>query len=122
MTTANISFDTSEIDNLNELLTNAASRVDKERVSALARTADTVRSQAAATARGYTKAGTGALADSVTVSGTPLTKVVGSPLREAFFLEFGSPTTGGPRPWLTAPARTEITKLLHELGDMAEPF
>lgn len=117
----NVSFDTSELENLNRLLAAAAARVDKERASALARAADKVRSQAETTARGYTK-GTGALADSITVTGTPLTKIVGSTLREGFFLEFGSPNTGGPRPWLTQPARTEMTRLLEELGRAAAPF
>ena len=120
MSTVNVTFDTSDLDNLNLMLTTAAARLDKARASGLARAADRIRSDAAATVRGYPHA-TGALADSITVSGTPLTKVVGSTLREAFFLEFGSPTTGGPRPWLTRPARTEMTKLLEELGRAAIP-
>lgn len=120
MTTSNITFDASELDDLNAMLTRAAAKVDTTRSRGLERTARSVRDQAAATARSYPHA-TGALADSVEVSGTPLTKVVGSTLREAFFLEFGSPTTGGPRPWLTGPARTEITRLLEELGKAAIP-
>lgn len=120
MTSANIEFDTSELDDLNTMLMTAAARVDKVRATGLARTAETVRDQAAATVRSYPHA-TGALANDLHVSGTPLTKLVGSTLREAFFLEFGSPTTGGPRPFLTGPARTEITRLLEELGRAAIP-
>lgn len=115
-----VTFDTSELDDLTTMLVVAAARVDKVRSMGLARTAESVRSQAEATVRGYPHA-TGALADDLHVSGTPLTKVVGSTLRESFFLEFGSPTTGGPRPFLTGPARTEITKLLKELGAAAVP-
>lgn len=121
MTTVGIGFDTSEIDNLQKLLSNAVARVPKERVTGLDRAAEAVRSQAIEAARGYTK-GTGALADDIEVRGTPLTKRVGSDLREAFFLEFGSPNTGAPRPFLTGPARIEITKLLVELGHTAGPF
>lgn len=120
MTTSNISFDTSELDDLNDMLGRAAAKVDTTRARGLERTANSVRDQAAATARSYPHA-SGALANDVSVSGTPLTKRVGSNLREAFFLEFGSPTTGGPRPWLTGPARTEITRLLEELGKAAIP-
>lgn len=116
-----ITFDTSELDNLNALLGAAAARVDKERASALSHHAEQVASTGRATVRGYTK-GTGALADDISVTGTPLTKVVGSDLREAFFLEFGSPNTGAPRPWLTAPARFEMTELLKELGHAAGPW
>jgi hypothetical protein len=120
MTTANIIFDTSELNDLDKLLTTAAGRVDKVRSAGLARAAESVRDQAAATVRSYPHA-TGALANDLHVAGTPLTKTVGSTLREAFFLEFGSPTTGGPRPFLTGPARTEITHLLEELGKAGMP-
>ena len=120
MTAPHITFDTSELDDLNNMLSRAAAKVVGVRGAGLARTAEAVKSQAAQTARNYPHA-TGALADSQTVSGTQLTKRVGSTLREAFFLEFGSPTTGGPRPWLTGPGRTEITKLLEELGEAAVP-
>lgn len=115
-----VTFDTSELDDLNKMLTAAAAKVEKTRASGLARAAESVRDQAASTVRSYPHS-TGALANDLHVSGTPLTKTVGSTLREAFFLEFGSPTTGGPRPFLTGPARTEITRLLVELGRAAIP-
>lgn len=121
MTSVRVGFDTHELDDLQHLLSTAASRVAKERSIGLERAADAVRDQAIETARSYPK-GTGALADDIEVRGTPLTKSVGSDLREAFFLEFGSPNTGEPRPFLTGPARIEITKLLVELGHTAEPF
>lgn len=120
MAGADITFDTSELDDLNAMLTRAAAKVDKTRAAGLMRTAESVKAQAAATARSYPHA-TGALADSLMIGGTPLTRIVGSTLREAFFLEFGSPTTGGPRPFLTGPARKEITRLLEELGKAAIP-
>lgn len=120
MTSVAVGFDVSELDDLQKLLTTAVTRVAKERAAGLERHADAVRDQAIATARGYTK-GTGALADDIEVTGTPLTKRVGSDLREAFFLEVGSHNTGSPRPFLTGPARIEITKLLQELGVAAMP-
>lgn len=121
MNEVSVTFDTSELDHLNDLLGAAVARVDKERATALSHHADRVASTAAATARGYTK-GTGALASDISVTGTPLTKIVGSSLREAAFLEFGSPNTGPPRPWLTGPARIEMTELLKELAHAAGPW
>lgn len=121
MFTVQVTADTSDIDELNKVLSEAAARVDKERAVALTRTAHKVRDIAVATVRGYTK-GTGALADNVVIGGTPLTRTVGSELREAAFLEFGSPNTGGPRPWLTQPAHLGMTALLNELGAAAEPW
>ena len=120
MSTSAITFDTSDLDNLNDMLTRAAAKVDTTRARGLEHTARSVRDQAAATARSYPHA-TGELADSVEIRGTPLTKVVGSTKRQGFFLEFGSPTTGGPRPWLTQPARLGMTALLEELGKAAIP-
>lgn len=120
MTTANVQYDSSELDNLNVLLAAAAARVDRVRARGLATAAQNVRAAGEATARAYPK-GTGALADNVTVSGTALTQVVGSDLREASFLEFGSPNTGAPRPWLTAPAHAEMTQLLKDLGEAGSP-
>lgn len=120
-TSVAVGYDTSELANLQRTLVLAAIRIDKERAAGLQRAATAVRDQAIQTARTYTK-GTGALAENIEVTGTPLTKQVGSDLREAFFLELGSPNTGGPRPFLTGPARIEITKLLVELGHIAEPF
>jgi hypothetical protein len=117
---SNIEFDTSELDDLSNMLGRTAEKLVKARALGLARTAESVREQAAATAASYPHA-TGALAGSLRVSGTQFTKVVGSDRREALFLEFGSPTTGGPRPFLTGPARTEIGRLAEELGKAAIP-
>jgi hypothetical protein len=119
-TTSNITFDTSELDDLNDMLVRAAVRVASTRARGIERAANSVRDQAASTAASYPHA-TGALAADVAVSGTALTKIVGSDLREAFFLEFGSPTTGGPRPWLTGPARTEMLHLLEALSEASIP-
>lgn len=119
MTTSDISLDTSGLDDLNALLQAAIEKTPRERAKALDATARTVAARASATAGSYTK-GTGDLANSVTVSGSDLTKLVGADLREAWFLEVGSPSTGAPRPWLTGPAMDEVAKLLTKLGEVGE--
>jgi hypothetical protein len=54
------------------------------------------------------------------VNGTAARKWIGAPVRQGFFLEYGSPTTGGPRPWLTGPAREGANQLLDELARIGE--
>jgi hypothetical protein len=41
-------------------------------------------------------------------------------VREAAFLEYGSPNTGAPRAWLTGPARKAIDELFAELSAATE--
>lgn len=45
-----------------------------------------------------------------------------SPGRGGFFLEFGSPTTGAPVPWLSGPAMRAEESLLEELGKTGDVF
>lgn len=113
-------FDPSGLDDLEGFLAGAAARVAEVRREGLDHAASAIRDKASATASSYPHA-TGALAADVSVSGSGLSKKVGSNLREAFFLEFGSPTTGGPRAWLSEPARNEMSRLLVELGAAAVP-
>jgi hypothetical protein len=115
-----VEWDASELDDLGELFSTTVARVSRERATRLASHAEAIRSQAATEAAGYRHA-TGALAEDLRVTGGDVTKRVGSSLREAFFLEFGSPTTGSPRPYLTGPARKEVDALLRELGEAAMP-
>jgi hypothetical protein len=44
---------------------------------------------------------------------------VGAGVRQAFFLEYGSPNTGAPRPWLSAPAMTAQQRVLSEVSKAA---
>lgn len=118
---ADVFADFTALDDLNSFLEQAITRTAKERTKALDETSEEVRSEAAAIAASYPN-GTGALAENVTVSGTDLTKRVGSDEREGWFLEFGSPNTGGPRPWLTGPADRGAAKMLTRLSKAAEPW
>lgn len=110
-----IRVDARAFDDIAGLVGVAIERAPKERARELLKTANMVRDEAAATAGSYPN-GTGALAGAVRVGGSDLTRTVGADLREAFFLEFGSPSTGGPRPWLTKPAHERTNDLLDRLG------
>jgi len=119
---ADVTIDTSELDKLNALLQRAADRTAKERKRALDKAAKATFDEAHANASSFTKASTGELAESLQVDGTDLTRRVGSSVRQAFFLEFGSPNTGGPNPWLTEPAERASKSMLDELSDAAKPW
>lgn len=120
MTTyTDISFDTSEIDKLNEMLKAARDRPHAVRAEALDRAEASTIAGAREIAAGYTK-GEGILGDSLQSEGSPVHRRVFSDLRESLFLETGSPNTGAPRAWLTGPARKSVDALFIELSESAE--
>lgn len=114
-----VGIDVSELGDLAGMLSRAATRTHAERAAALDKVAHQVQSEATAIASTYTK-GTGALASSIEVGGTPVSRRIFADLREAYFLEFGSPNTGPPRPWLTGPAEKGARELFDELGKMGQ--
>jgi Bacteriophage HK97-gp10, putative tail-component len=117
-----ISVDVSELNELIAMLERAAERPRKERAGVLRKIGAQVASEARSNASSwFTKASTGRLAEGVTVEGRGVSRVaISSPYREGFFLEYGSPNTGAPRPWLTQPAERGVESLLEELGKMGE--
>lgn len=44
---------------------------------------------------------------------------IGADVRQAFFLEYGSPNTGAPRPWLSSPARSAQMQVLSDMSKAA---
>lgn len=114
-----ITWDASELDDLAGILQRARDRPPAERAQALDRAANRVRGEAIANAQSYTH-GTGALASSIETNGTATYRRVFSDVREAFFLEAGSPSTGAPRAWLTGPAQRGADDLLVELGKIGD--
>ncbi len=115
-----ISADLSQIADLDRVLTAARERPHKVRAQALDRVANRVADEARGIVGGYTTASTGELAGAIYVRGTPVSKFIGADVRQAFFLEYGSPTTGGPRPWLSGPAQKGADELLAELAEAGE--
>ncbi len=115
---SSVSMDTSELDRLVADLERAAARPTKDRGRVLLETANKI----ADDARSGAPVDSGELRSSIYVQGSALTKVVGSDVRQAWFLEAGSPSTGAPRPWLTGPAERNIDLLLEKLGKLGEIF
>ena len=73
------------------------------------------------TAAGYPKA-TGELASEVSTDmGPGLTGRVYANVRQAWFLEVGSPNTGAPRPWLSEPAERSQERLYAHIIRVAKP-
>lgn len=115
-----ISFDTSDLDNLDELLATARERSWKDRTAALKRIAGQVRSEATENARGFQTKSTGELVAHIEQDGTPARQWIGADVRQAFFLEYGSPTTGPPRAWLSGPARKGANQLFAEMARIGD--
>lgn len=117
-----ISVDTSDLDNLIDQLGAAINRTPKERAAALRRAGDATEAGARANVASYTAASTGELLSTITHHGTDLQRQVGSTVKQAALLEYGTPTTGAPRPWLTGPAESALDDLLSDLASAAEPW
>lgn len=114
-----ITFDTSELDNLADLLATAREKPKAVRAEALGRVGDKVKAEAEAIAQAYPDP-LDELAGNVEMESTPLTRRIFTSKRQGAFLEFGSPNTGAPRPWLTGPAQKGADELFEELSKAAE--
>lgn len=117
-----ITFDTSEIDDLQKRLLTARDKPHDVRAAALDRAAAHAESEARAIVGTYTKKSTGALAAAITREGTPVFQRIFANVREASLLERGTPNTGAPRPWLTGPAQKGADELFEELSKAAAPW
>lgn len=115
-----ISFDASAIADLNGVLEKARQRSHKDRTKILARIAGEVRDDARDNALAFNTDSTGELAAAVDTEGTAARKRVFANVRQGYFLEYGSPTTGAPRPWLSDPARKGANKLLAEISEVGD--
>lgn len=115
-----ITFDTSDLEHLDDLLAAARERSYKDRTSALKRIANQVRAEATENARTFQTDSTGELVAAIDQDGTPARQWIGAEVRQAFFLEYGSPTTGGPRPWLSAPAQKGANQLFAEMARIGD--
>lgn len=105
-----LDIDLSEILELVHILEAAADAPRREAETAHREVGQEVLDEARSTAGSYPN-GTGALAADVRMASSRDGTRIFSDKREGFFLEFGSPNTGAPRPWLTEPARKGAEKL-----------
>ena len=115
-----VGMDMKEIDRLADRLQKAAVRAIPTIEAALTVGALETATQARANAASY--GGTGELSQSVEVEESPLIRRVLAEPRQGAFLEYGTPNTGAPRPWLSGPAETAQRKFFAELADRVEPL
>jgi len=117
-----VSVDYSQINRLREKFAHQAEAMPKIAEDEVDDIGEEVASEARGIAAGYPK-GTGALAAAVRVIRVGSAVVsVGAAVREAFYLEVGSPNTGAPRPWLTGPATRALEELLERMSKKAVDF
>lgn len=112
--------DVSEIQRLAALFDKAASKIPNDARHELENAARQVQTEAISNAAGM--AWTGALAESVELTMGDDSARIEANVREAFFLEYGSPNTGAPRPWLSGPAERGAAELEDRLGKIADPL
>lgn len=113
---AYISIDTSDLDRLAGLIEHAANGALRNADEALGRVVVEVHGEAVRNAAAFNKDSTGELAAAVSYDTTGNSRRVYANVRQAFFLEYGSPNTGPPRPWLSGPAEKGSDRLLMELA------
>jgi hypothetical protein len=120
---AGFSVDVSQIAILTNLLALAAEK-PKAQVTRLHREIGAqVASEARANASSwFTKDSTGETAGSITVSAGADRALISAGTRGAHFNEYGSPNTGGPRPFMSQPAEEGARRLGIELFKVAGPW
>ena len=117
-----MSVDYSQINRLRDKFARQAKAFPKVTATEVSAAGDETAAEAKGIAGGYPK-GTGALAAAVQVTRAGGGVVsVGAAVREAWYLEVGSPNTGAPRPWLTGPAVRALDELLDRMSKRAVDF
>lgn len=117
----NLHADFTDIRRLENEIARAANGALSGAADALDRIVPRVAEEARANAASFPH-GTGELARSVEYDTSGLTRRVHAPVRQAFFLEYGSPNTGAPRPWLTGPAESGQNELVRLIGEAGAPW
>lgn len=115
-----VTVDTSDVERALKIFEAAAERV--ERVSDQALTAAVVGAagEAIRNASAPDFRDTGATADGVQWDTSGEVRRIGSPTRAAWFNEVGSPNTGAPNPWLSAPARRAAEEMFDAISGEAQ--
>lgn len=111
-----IEFDFSEVDRLAGDIAEAGPKAEKVSSTQLSKVAKHTQSAA----KSHAPVDTGTLRDSITIRGGKDYRIVGSELRYAGFVEFGTSDTA-PQPYIWPAARVAETELFEALRDI-EPF
>lgn len=114
-------IDTSELDVLAGLLAHAADEAEGETSQLLDKEVPKTFEEARSTVAGYPKA-TGATAASMGHDTEGHTRRIWAGTKQGALLEYGTPTTGPPRPWLTGPAQRASRRILEEMAEIGAIF
>lgn len=114
-----VTIDASEIDELRSLLGAAANAAPGAADEALDIIVPQVYREAMTTVAGYPMA-TGETAASMGFDTRGFGRRIWAGTKQGALLEYGTPTTGGPRPWLTGPAERGSMELLRHMAKIGE--
>jgi hypothetical protein len=117
-TAGGVTLDTSDLERLGALLDAAARSAPVASDALLDVHGLRVLADATANAGSYTKASTGELRGAMFYERHQGVRRIGSNVRQAFFLEYGSPKTGAPDPWLSGPAERETEQMLASMAQV----
>lgn len=110
-------IDMSEIDELRRLLATASDRAEGDASEVLDKEVPRVFEEAHNTVISYPHA-TGETAKSMDYDRKGNTRRVWAETKQARLLEYGTPNTGPPRPWLTGPAERGSLRILRAMSDV----
>lgn len=109
--------DVSEVESLADLLEHAADIAPDEAEKVLGSETERVHREAERTVRGYPMA-TGETADSMGHDTDGLNRRIWAGTKQGALLEYGTPNTGAPRPWLTGPAEQASKRILTSMAEV----
>lgn len=115
-----ITVDMSEIDDLVRLLAVAAEQAPINADHALDIVVPEVWREAHANAKAFHKRSTGELAGSLDHDTSGQVRRVFAPVKQAALLEYGTPNTGAPIPWLTGPGERGSKRLLEMMAEAGD--
>lgn len=117
-----VTVDVSEIDFLATLFEAAAVKAPIKAHAALDVVVPRVHAEAVGNAAAFNTASTGELSRNTHYDTSGSLRRIYSTVKQGALLEYGTPTTGAPRKWLTGPAEKGSTALLVLLASKADPW
>lgn len=115
---AAVTVDTSDLHSLVAMLALAERSAPIKADQALDIIVPAVHAEASAIVATYDKASTGELLANISHDTSGMVRRVYSTVKQGALLEYGTPTTGAPRPWLTGPAERGSVKLLASMASV----
>lgn len=115
-----ISVDLSDIVALTAMLGKAAVAAPLKADAILDSEVPKVHAAAVSNALAFHKRSTGELASVTAYDTSGNSRRVYAPVKQAAFLEYGTPNTGAPNPWMTGPAEAGSRRILTQMAEAGE--